>query len=129
MKERIEEIFNLKQIQEYAEANIDQTEWIEEDYDGKKRKILLIDTLVPSGYGACIPGMVLDLFGQAEGYDLEDPYNEKNATIYEALEYLENEVNDCLNQLLPSRGTYYIGYHEYDGSYCLFYEEYEEEQV
>lgn len=128
MKKRIKEIFNLDWIRNFAENNIDCTEWIEEDYDGKKRKILLIDTLVPSGYGAYIPGMVLELFGQAEGYNLEDPYDwEKNETIYEALEYLENEVNDCLNQLLPAKGTYYMGYHEYDGSYCLFYEEYEEE--
>ena len=70
--------------------------------------------------------MILELFGQAEGFDLENPYNhDKNETIYDALEYLENEVNQCLNELLPSKGTYYIGYHEADGSYCLFYEEYE----
>jgi len=42
--------------------------------------------------------------------------------------YLEDKINECLNQLLPSKGWYYIGYHEYDGSYCLFYEEYEEEE-
>ena len=123
MEERLKEIFDLEWIREFAEKNIHTTEWIEED-DEETRKILVVDTLFSGAHGAYIPGMVLDLFDQAEGYDLEDPYNyEKNATIYEALEYLENEVNDCLNQLLPSKGTYYIGYHEYDGSYCLFYEE------
>ena len=128
MKEKVKEIFDLDWIRNFTENNIDYTEWIEEDYNGKKRKILLIDTLIPSGYGAYIPGMVLELFGEAEGYDLEDPYNyEKNATIHDALMYLEDKINECLNQLLPSKGCYYIGYHEYDGSYCLFYEEYEEE--
>ena len=129
MKEKLKEVFDLEWIRKYAEANIDQTEWIEEEY-GEKRKILVIDTLFDGGLGAYIPGMVLELFGQAEGYDLEDPYNEKNETIYDALMFLENEVNKCLNELLPSKGTYYVGYHEADGSYCLFYEEYEEmEQV
>ena len=127
MKERIKEIFNLKRIREYTEANINLTEWVEKDY-GETRKILLIATLVDGAYGVYIPGMVLELFGQAEGYDLEDPYNlEKNETIYDALMFLENEVNNCLNQLLPSKGWYYMGYHEADGSYCLFYEECEEE--
>ena len=129
MEQKIREIFNLDWIKSFAEENIDQTEWIEED-DEEKRKILVIDTLFDGGFGAYIPGMVLELFGQAEGYDLEDPYNPENETIYDALLYLENEVNDCLNQLLPAKGTYYIGYLEADGSYCLFYEEeYEEEQV
>jgi len=41
---------------------------------------------------------------------------------------LETEVNKCLNELLPSKGWYYMGYHEADGSYCLFYEECEEEE-
>lgn len=128
LKERIKEIFDLNRIREYAEANIDQTEWIEEDY-GIRRKILVIATLVEGGYGAYIPGMVLELFGQAEEYDLEDPYNyEKNETIHDALMFLETEVNRCLEELLPAKGTYYMGYHEYDGSYCLFYmEECEEE--
>jgi hypothetical protein len=127
MKERIKEIFNLDRIREFAEANIDQTEWIEKD-DEETRRILVIETLLSGGHGAYIPGMVLEMFGQAEGYDLGDPYNyDKNATIHEALMFLENEVNDCLNQLIPSNGWYYVGYHEYDGSYCLFYEEYEEE--
>ena len=128
IRERIKEIFDLNRIREYAETNIDLTEWIEEEY-GETRKILLIATLVEGGYGAYIPGMVLELFGRAEGYDLEDPYNwEKNETIYDALMFLENEVNECLNELLPAKGTYYMGYHEADGSYCLFYEEYEEEE-
>lgn len=127
MKERIKEIFNLKWIRDFAEANINHTEWIEEDYDGEKRKILVIETLVHGGYGAYIPGMVLDLFGQAEGFDLEDPYNyDKNETIHDALMFLENEINDALNDLLPSKGRYYVGYNDSDGSYCLFYEEEEE---
>lgn len=126
LKERITEIFDPERIRSFAETHIDQTEWIEEDC-GEKRKILVVETLVEGGYGAYIPGMVLELFGQAEDYDLEDPYNhEANATIYDALLELENEINDCLNQLLPSKGLYYVGYHEADGSYCLFYEEREE---
>ena len=126
MKEKIKEIFNLKWIRNFAEANIDLTEWIEEEH-GEKRKILEVATLFPGANGAYIPGMVLELFGQAEGYDLEDPYNfAKNETIHDALMFLENEVNKCLNELLPSKGWYYMGYHEADGSYCLFYEEYED---
>ena len=128
MKQKLKEIFNLEWIREFAEKNIDRTEWIEEEF-GEKRKILVIETLVTSQCGAYIPGMVLELFGQAEGYDLEDPYNyEVNATIHDTLAYWENEINNCLNQLLPSKGWYYVGYHEADGSYCLFYEEYEEEE-
>lgn len=127
MEQKLRELFNLAWIRDFAEANIDQTEWIEED-DVETRKILVIDTLVDGAHGAYIPGMVLELFGEADGYDLEDPYNyDKNETIYDALMFLEQEVNDCLNRLLPSKGTYYIGYHEADGSYCLFYEEEEEE--
>ena len=126
LKEKIKEIFDLERIRKYAEANIDLTEWIEEGY-GETRKILLIATLVDGGFGAYIPGMVLELFGRAEGYDLEDPYNwEKNETIYDALISLETEVNECLNELMPAKGAYYMGYHE-DGSYCLFYTEYKEE--
>lgn len=126
MEQRIKEIFNLERIREYVEKNIDYTEWIEEEC-GETRRILVIETLVSGAHGAYIPGMVLEFFGQAEGYDLEDPYNwEKNETIHEALMFLENEITDCLNKLLPSKGYYYVGYHEYDGSYCLFYEEYEE---
>ena len=121
MKERIKEIFNLKWIQEYVEKNIDQVEWIEED--GEKRRTLVIDTLFDGGLGAYIPGWVLELFGEADGYNVEDPYNPENETIYDALECLENEVNRCLEELLPAKGVYYIGYHEADGSYCLFYAE------
>lgn len=127
MEQKLKEIFNLEWIRNFAEKNIDCTEWIEEEC-GERRRILVIDTLVSGEHGACIPGMVLELFGQAEGYDLENPYNlEKNETIYDALARLEDEVNDCLNELLPSKGRYYVGYHEYDGSYCLFYEECMEE--
>jgi hypothetical protein len=129
MEEKIKEVFNLERIREAAEKNIDHTEWIEEDC-GERRKILVIETIVSSQYGAYIPGIVLELFGRAEEYDLEDPYNlEKNETIYDALMFLEDEINECLNELLPSKGRYYVGYHEYDGSYCLFYEEYEEKEV
>jgi len=64
MKERIEEVFNLEWIRDFAEKNISQSEWIEEDYDGEKRKILVIETLVTSQCGAYIPGLVLDMFGQ-----------------------------------------------------------------
>lgn len=128
MKEKIKEIFDLERIREYVEKNIDLTEWIEEEY-GERRKILLIATLVEGSYGAYIPGTVLELFGEAEEFDLEDPYNfEKNETIHDALISLEIEVNECLNQLLPAKGTYYVGYNEADGSYCLFYEECEEEE-
>lgn len=126
MEERVKQVFNLKWIRDFVEKNIGSAEWIEED--GEKRRILVIDTLFDGGLGAYIPGWVLEVFGEAEEYDLEDPYNEKNETIYDALLCLEDEVNGCLNRLLPSRGRYYVGYHEYDGSYCLFYEEYEEEE-
>lgn len=129
MEEKVKEIFNLEWIKNFAEANIDQLEWIEVAPE-EKRRILVIDTLFDGGHGIYIPGMVLELFGLAGEYDLEDPYNwEKNTTMYDALEYLENKVNDTLNRLLPSRGYYYMGFHEYDGSYCLFYEEeYKEEK-
>ena len=126
MKQKLSKMFDLEWIQKFAEKNIDHTDWIEEDY-GETRKVLVIETLVHGGYGAYIPGMVLELFGQAEGYDLENPYNwEKNETIHDALMFLEDEINDCLNELLPSKGRYYVGYHESDGTYCLFYEEVEE---
>ena len=126
LKGKIKEIFDLERIRKYVEKNIDLTEWIEEEY-GERQKILLIATLVEGAYGAYIPGMVLELFGRAEGYDLEDPYNlEKNETIYDALMSLETEVSECLNELMPAKGWYYMGYHEADGSYCLFYEEVEQ---
>ena len=125
MEEKIKELFDLDKIKKVAEENIDLADWIEEPC-GERRKVLVIDTLFDGWHGAYIPGMVLDLFGRADGYDLEDPYNwEKNEWICDALMCLEDEINDCLNQLLPSRGTYYVGYHEADGSYCLFYEEVE----
>mgnify|MGYP001009391948 CR=1 FL=1 len=128
MEERLKQVFNLKLIREFTEKNIESAEWIEEC--GEKRRILVIDTLVSGAHGAYIPGLVLELFGEADGYDLEDPYNlEQNETIYDALILLEDEVNECLNKLIPSKGTYYIGYYEADGSYCLFYEEYEEEEA
>ena len=126
MEERVKQIFNLRWIRDFVKANIESIEWIEED--GEKRRTLVIDTLFDGRLGAYIPGWVLELFGEADGYDLEDPYNlEKNEGIYDALTCLEDEVNECLNRLLPSKGMYYIGYHEADGSYCLFYTEYEEE--
>ena len=126
MEEKIKEMFDLDRIKGIAEANIDMAEWIEEPCGGR-RKVLVIDTLVSGWHGAYIPGMVLDLFGKAEGYDLENPYNwEKNEWIYDELQDLENEVNDALNKLIPSKGTYYMSYYDADGSYCLFYEEEEE---
>ena len=126
MKQKLSEMFDLEWIQKLAEKNIDHTDWIEKSCEGI-RKLLVLETLLHGGYGAYIPGLVLGMFGQAKGYDLENPYNwEKNETIHDALMFLEDEVNDCLNELLPSKGRYYVGYHEYDGSYCLFYEEVEE---
>ena len=126
MKEKLKEIFDLEWIRDFAEKNINHTEWIEEEC-GETRRILVIETLISGAHGAYIPGLVLKMFDRAEGYDLEDPYNyDKNETIHDTLMFLENEVNDCLNELLPSKGRYYVGYYEYDGSYCLFYEEYEE---
>ena len=87
MEERVKQIFNLRWIRDFVEKNIESIEWIEED--GEKRRVLVIDTLFDGRLGAYIPGWVLELFGQAEDYDLEDPYNlEKNETIYDALEYL-----------------------------------------
>ena len=128
IKERIKEMFDLEFIRRFAEDNIDFSDWTEEDC-GETRRILVIETLVSGSQGAYIPGLVLELFGQAEGYDLEDPYNwEKNELIHDELMHWENKINDCLNKLLPSRGYYYVGYLEHDGSYCLFYEE-EAEQV
>ena len=65
MEQKLKEIFNLEWIRNFAEKNIDRTEWIEEEC-GEKRRILVIDTLVSGEHGAYIPGMVLELFGQAE---------------------------------------------------------------
>ena len=125
MTQTFKEVFDLDRIKTFTEAHIDNAEWIEVR-PGEKRKVLVIETLVSCQHGAYIPGIVLDMFGQAEGFDLDDPYNyEKNEWIYEALEDLEDQVNDILNDLIPSKGIYYMGFHEYDGSYGLFYEEYE----
>jgi hypothetical protein len=123
MEEKLRELFDLAWIRHFAEKNIRDSEWIENGY-----KILVIETLIDGAHGAYIPGMVLKLFGQAEECDLEDPYNDE--AIYDALMLLENEINFYLNKLLPlPQGTFFIGYHPYDGSYCLFYEEeYEEEE-
>ena len=125
MEQKLREIFDLEWIRHFAEKNIHDSKWIEDGY-----RILVIETLVDGAHGAYIPGMVLEMFGQAEGFDLEDPYNhEKNEVIYDALLLLENEINFCLNTILPSPGTYFVDCHPYDGSYCLFYEEeYEEEE-
>ena len=127
MKERIKKMFDLERIKKFVENNINQVEW-EEEESGRARRMLVVETLVDGAHGAYIPGMVLEMFGQAEGYDLEDPYNyDKNETIYDALMFLEYEINECLNELLPSKGMYYVGYYDADGSYCLFYEEEREE--
>ncbi len=128
MEEKIKQLFDLERIKQVAEENIDAAEWIEEPCGGRRR-ILVIDTLVSGWHGAYIPGMVLKIFGRAEGYDLENPYNwQRNEWIHDELQDLENEVNDTLNELLDSKGLYYMGYHESDGSYCLFYEEEEIEE-
>ena len=122
MEQKLREIFDLDRIREFVEKNIGQTECV--DDCGKRRKILVIDTLIDGAHGAYIPGMVLDLFGRADGYDLENPYNwEANGTIHDALLDLECEIIYHLNRLLPSKGWYYTGHHEADGSYCLFYME------
>src|SRR5690606_34504282 len=114
MKQKLRELFNLERIQKFVKENINHTDWIEQDCE-EKRRILEVATLFHGANGAYIPGLVLEMFEQAEGYDLENPYNwEKNATIHDALMFLENEVNDCLNELLPSKGRYYVGYHESD---------------
>lgn len=129
MRGKVRDVFDLDWIKAFTETNIDHAEWIEVR-PGEKRRVLVIETLIDSWHGAYIPGMILDMFGQAEEYDLEDPYNlEKNEWIYDALQDLEDEVNDTLNDLLPSKGIYYMGYHEYDGSYGLFYEEYKEDDM
>jgi hypothetical protein len=123
IKERIKEMFDLEFIRRFVEDNIDFSGRTEEDC-GETRRILVIETLVSGSQGAYIPGLVLDLFGRAEGFDIVDPYNwDKNETIYDALMSLEDEIDDALNELLPSEGYYYVGFHEYDGSYCLFYME------
>lgn len=124
MEQKIKELFDLDRIKDFVEKNIGQTECEEEC--GEKRKVLVVDTLIDGAHGAYIPGMVLDLFGRADGFDLEDPYNwGKNATIHDALLFLEEEISYWLNKLIPSKGWYYTGHHEADGSYCLFYEEVE----
>jgi hypothetical protein len=125
MEQKLRELFDLEWIKHVAEKNIHDSAWIEDGY-----RILVIETLVDGAHGAYIPGMVLEMFGQADGYDLEDPYNEQNDTIHDTLMCLENEINFYLNQLLPSpRGTFFVGHHPDDGSYCLFYEEeYEKEE-
>jgi hypothetical protein len=131
MKRDFRGVFDLEQIREYAEANIDRAEWIEGPC-GEKRRTLVIDTLVDSWHGHHIPEIVLELFGEADGYGPELPEDadeyDKSAWVYDTLTLLENTITDALNELLPSPGYYYIGYHEFDGSYCLFYEEYEEEE-
>lgn len=128
MEQRLKKVFDLDQIKAFTEAHIDEAEWIEVRR-GVKQRALVIDTLADSHHGAYIPGMILELFGEADGYDLENPYNrELNETIHDALEHLEDRINDALNELMPPRGVYYIGFHQYDSSYCLFYEEWEEEE-
>jgi hypothetical protein len=122
MEQKLKEIFDLDRIREFAETHIDQMEWIEEEW-GEKRRILVIDTLVSGGHGVYIPGMVLELFGRVDRYDMVDPFDpEKTKALYDALACLEYEIEDCLNRLIPSKGWYHVGYHEH-GSYCLFYEE------
>ena len=125
-------IFDLDRIKALTEAHIDEAEWIEGPC-GEKRRILVIDTLVDSWHGHHIPEIVLELFGEADGYGPELPEDadeyDKSAWVYDTLMLLENTIADALNELLPSKGYYYMDFHESDGSYCLFYEEeYEEEK-
>jgi len=130
MERKLREIFDLDWIRDFTEAHVEQAEWIE-IRPGEKRRTLVIETLVSGAHGAYIPGMILEMFGRAEEFDLENPYNyEKNEWMYDALQDLEDEVSDYLNESLQPKGIYYMGFHEYDGSYCLFYEEeYEEDDT
>jgi hypothetical protein len=120
-------VFDLDQIREYAEAHIDEAEWIDGPW-GERRRTLVIETLVDGWHGHHIPAMVLELFGEADGYGPEDPHYSKGEWTLDTLMLLENSISDALNEALPSKGYYYIGFREDDGSYCLFYEEYEEEE-
>jgi hypothetical protein len=130
MKRSFRGVFDLDQIKAFTEAHIDDAEWVEGPC-GEKRRTLVIDTLVDGWHGHHIPSIVLELFGEADGYGPELPEDadeyDKAAWIYDTLTLLENSVTDALNECLPSKGYYYMGFHEYDGSYCIFYEEYEEE--
>lgn len=129
MEQRLKEVFDLDRIRAFTEAHIDDAEWIEVR-PGERRRILVIETLVSGAHGIHIPGMVLDIFERADEFDLNNPYNwEKNEWMYDALQDLEDEVNDYLNESLQPKGIYYMGFHEYDGSYALFYEEWEEDDM
>ena len=118
-------VFDLDRIREYAEQNIQYADWIEGPC-GEKRRTLVIETLVDGWHGHHIPSMVLKIFGEADGYGPEDPHYTKEEWVYDALTVLENQIADYLNELIPSKGYYYIGFHEDEGSYCLFYEEMEQ---
>jgi hypothetical protein len=125
-------VFDLDQIKAFTKAHIDEAEWVEGPC-GERRRTLVIETLVSGGHGVHIPSMVLELFGETDGYGPEDPHYTKEEWIYDTLTLLENTITDALNELLlddtmPAKGYYYVGFHEYDGSYCLFYEEYEYEE-
>jgi len=120
-------VFDLEQIRGYAEAHIDEAEWIDGPW-GERRRTLVIETLVDGWHGHHIPAMVLELFGEADGYGPEDPHYSKGEWTLDTLMLLENTITDALNEALPSKGYYYMDFHESDGSYCLFYEEYEEEE-
>ena len=120
-------VFDLDQIREYAEAHINDAEWIDGPW-GERRRTLVIDTLVDGWHGHHIPEIVLELFGEGDGYGPEDPHYSKGEWILDTLTLLENTITDALNECLPSKGYYYVGFNEFDGSYCLFYEEYKEEE-
>lgn len=120
-------VFDLDRIRDYAEAHIDDAEWIDGPW-GEKRRTLVIDTLVDGWHGHHIPEMVLELFGEADGYGPEDPHYSKGEWTMDMLLLLENSISDALNDALPSPGYYFIGFREDDGSYCLFYEEYKYEE-
>lgn len=74
MEQKLRKIFDLDQIKNFTEAHINHAQWIEV-MPGEKRRVLVIETLVSGAHGAYIPGMVLEMFGQAEEFDLDDPYN------------------------------------------------------
>lgn len=120
-------VFDLDQIREYAEAHIDEAEWIDGPW-GERRRTVVIETLVDGWHGHHIPGMVLEIFGEADGYGPEDPHYTKGEWTMDMLLLLENSISDALNDALPSKGYYFIGFCEDDGSYCLFYEEYKYEE-
>lgn len=118
LEQKLKEIFDLEQVKKFVEEDIAYAdEWIEEE-PGELRRTIVVETLIDGRHGPDIPDMVMELFGRAEERELKTI-----EAFYDAVEQLECEINECLNELLPSEGRYYVGYSDYDGSYCLCYEE------